>query len=747
MEGTKIKSFYIETIDGKLELVTLDFQSKTDDNLETEAKSIVGAINEINRKDFKINLIDGEGKYSLVQITGEGGSYGSSDENPKKQSSATGRNAVAFGVQGESIGDCTLTAGYQAKALEKGCVAFGTGIAGRTSAEWIAYYWDSVNWKSNNYDGVGSLEEITGDVPEDYANKGILRIKKDIDGNATTDYKYYYVLGHSNCKYGSFLLNPSFAEGQGTKAKGMWSHAQGYVTVADADFADASGQQTKSHGHHGHAGGYSSTNNSPYGFAHGRRVETSEEVEGQVALGKFNAKDETAQFIVGIGKDGAPKNGFSVGNDYNNPSIKVGKTQLTEAKLKELINGEAIDLTEYKTKDVQINGTSIVQDGVANIPLASTTQHGLIKAGVSGGLYVTNGTAYIHSANNGEIDSRGTSYKPISPKNLDYAVMKALTEPKTHTWTEDEKSLARETLGAVSKTTTYNKNGLYGFNSQGERIYSLEMKPFAYYPVSFAPVGGTYGDSLADNQTGTVIVSVPQKPYEAANKKYVDDIAAKKVDEWNGASGGYYTLRARYQLADGSSKTNTIKAYGQPLKDTIPIYSVDNERFDNIVNTWSGYLLSLDPIRNYHVANKKYVDENKGTQLYRHNIILNLQWEEFMEYPLCNYELSFISTRKQPFQYVYEMFDKTDSILFGSMSLKEFEPEFDTDGKFVGAWHDRPICYANAFEDYGDYDSLYGCPIIFRKYSGDPINLMNILDFGYVEDGVFTIPTYTPIPL
>lgn len=52
MEGTKIKSFYIETIDGKLELVTLDFQSKTDDNLETEAKSIVGAINEINRKEI-----------------------------------------------------------------------------------------------------------------------------------------------------------------------------------------------------------------------------------------------------------------------------------------------------------------------------------------------------------------------------------------------------------------------------------------------------------------------------------------------------------------------------------------------------------------------------------------------------------------------------------------------------------------------------------------------------------------------
>lgn len=278
------------------------------------------------------NLVASEGNYSLAQTTGQGGSHGSSNTKYKGASVAKGKNAVAFGVLGESNGDCTLTSGYGAKAYEKGCVAFGTGIAGRTSAEWIAYYWDVENWTNNHYDNKGGVQLVEGDLPADWQNKGIVQ-------KPGTD-EYYYVVaksGSSWVKYAGFFLNPSYAEGQATKAKGTWSHAQGYQSEALSDFSDATGQQTKSYAHHGHTGGYSSKNYSPYGFAHGHVVETSSAVEGQVAFGTFNKVDETAKFIVGIGKAGAPKNGFSVGSDYYNPSIKVGNTQLTETQLKALL--------------------------------------------------------------------------------------------------------------------------------------------------------------------------------------------------------------------------------------------------------------------------------------------------------------------------------------------------------------------------------------------------------------------------
>ena len=325
----------VDTLKTDIEELKTDIETNIDTNIEqvkTDIEELKTDIDANSQALDDMNIKSSTGAYALAQKTGPGGSHGSSNTEYKGASVAKGRNATALGVLGESIGDCTLTAGYGAKALEKGCVAFGTGIAGRTSQEWIDYYWDVSNWVNKHYDNKGGVQLVEGDLPDNWQNKGI------VQKPGTNEYYYVVVKsGSSWVKYAGFFLNPSYAEGQATKAKGTWSHAQGYQTEALSDFSDASGQQTKSNAHHGHAGGYSSTNNSPYGFAHGRRVETNSEVEGQVTVGKLNAKDETAQFIVGIGKDGAPKNGFSVGNDYYNPSIKVGNTILTENQLKKLL--------------------------------------------------------------------------------------------------------------------------------------------------------------------------------------------------------------------------------------------------------------------------------------------------------------------------------------------------------------------------------------------------------------------------
>ena len=80
------------------------------------------------------------------------------------------------------------------------------------------------------------------------------------------------------------------------------------------------------------------------------------------------------------------------------------------------------------------------------------------------------------------------------------------------------------------------------------------------------------------------------------NKKYVDDLAATKTDEWEGATGGYYTFRARY-MAGGESKTATLRAHNQPLASSL--------------STWNGdkQLSTEAPTGDKHCANKKYVDD------------------------------------------------------------------------------------------------------------------------------------------
>ena len=103
------------------------------------------------------------------------------------------------------------------------------------------------------------------------------------------------------------------------------------------------------------------------------------------------------------------------------------------------------------TTDVQINGSSITENGVANIPFASTKQHGVMKLGVGGGLFAGgDGTVYIHSAAKEEIKTKVTSYKPISPNTLDYAVKVGMTT-NTETWSEEEKANARALIGGLFK--------------------------------------------------------------------------------------------------------------------------------------------------------------------------------------------------------------------------------------------------------------------------------------------------------
>lgn len=104
--------------------------------------------------------------------------------------------------------------------------------------------------------------------------------------------------------------------------------------------------------------------------------------------------------------------------------------------------------------DVRINGESIVQDGVAEIPLANRDNViGAIKTipyefwGTGVGTDVT-GQLRLYPASEKNIDARQKiNVSPISVKNLDYAVKAAMCDGKGATWTAEEQAAARERMG------------------------------------------------------------------------------------------------------------------------------------------------------------------------------------------------------------------------------------------------------------------------------------------------------------
>ena len=127
-------------------------------------------------------------------------------------------------------------------------------------------------------------------------------------------------------------------------------------------------------------------------------------------------------------------------------------------------NGTADDIVT----DVKVNGSSIVQDGVANVPVASANNVGLVKIFSGNGIYIDgNNDLAINRAADSQIKNGAASYRPIVPicQHLAtfYGLAKAAGDTTQSassnavgTYTEDAKSAISEMLGGsvtVSGTT------------------------------------------------------------------------------------------------------------------------------------------------------------------------------------------------------------------------------------------------------------------------------------------------------
>lgn len=107
--------------------------------------------------------------------------------------------------------------------------------------------------------------------------------------------------------------------------------------------------------------------------------------------------------------------------------------------------------------DVQINGTSIVNNGVANLPIASANNVGVVKKG-SGIAIDANGTIYVDNASSAQIKSGTASNISITPirqhESAFYGLAKAagdITQSASSnnvgTYTDDAKAAIQTMLG------------------------------------------------------------------------------------------------------------------------------------------------------------------------------------------------------------------------------------------------------------------------------------------------------------
>lgn len=194
------------------------------------------------------------------------------------------------------------------------------------------------------------------------------------------------------------------------------------------------------------------------GSVQNMKAEAESVAYGEPATAEYDGKTGTMRFGIpegrpggdGIdGKDGAAGAKGDKG-DKGDPGEQGPKGDPGSDANVTAANVEAA-LGYVPVKDVQVAGSSILEDGVANVPVAQTwvsgTKHfGVLAPSVAHGLYAADGLIQVYPAENANITNRALD-RPIVPHNLDYAVKAAMCDGKGAAWTDAEQKAAQVRIG------------------------------------------------------------------------------------------------------------------------------------------------------------------------------------------------------------------------------------------------------------------------------------------------------------
>jgi len=143
-------------------------------------------------------------------------------------------------------------------------------------------------------------------------------------------------------------------------------------------------------------------------------------------------KTGTTTADIANGQDGAPGAPGQPGLDGISPSITI--TDITGGHRVTITDADgqhSFDVMdgEGAVQDVQVNGTSVVIDGVANVPKATNSVLGVVKGNVQNGISTyPNGELLVYSALNAKIKDGVNGYQPIVPSTQHTSVYYALAK-------------------------------------------------------------------------------------------------------------------------------------------------------------------------------------------------------------------------------------------------------------------------------------------------------------------------------
>jgi hypothetical protein len=226
---------------------------------------------------------------------------------------------------------------------------------------------------------------------------------------------------------------------------------------------------------------------------------------------------------------------------------------LNEAKryADEKVGVVSSELSEYAKKseipvnDIQSNGTSLLVDGVANIPIATSNTLGLVRPVSANGIYVSNtGTLNLSKLSNASLVNKTSNYA-ILVSQIDLATKVGVTT-NTIELTDEEKTNACNWLGALSNNTKYGSSLSYS----EDKLQLLDKDGNALgSSIEIKASGGGSSNDLFDHKWADHILN---------------DMSWLRADTFSWQDGTVYTDAYNhlvYDFGNGSVEYDTVGSY------------------------------------------------------------------------------------------------------------------------------------------------------------------------------------------
>lgn len=212
----------------------------------------------------------------------------------------------------------------------------------------------------------------------------------------------------------------------------------------------------------------------------------------QAVADTVQAKLDNGDFVGPAGKDGANGKDGAPGKDGKDgepgPKGDTGATGPQGAPGSDAsVTAENIQaaLGYTPVKDVQVAGSSVLDGGVAKVPIAQAGAPGVVSVLTpqDSGIWNDGGSLKVSYATDAEISSRTGTRKAIVCANMDYAVKAAMCDGKGAAWTATEQKAARERMGADGDYVLIEETVLTEEIAQFEREQEPDGTPYNFTAI------------------------------------------------------------------------------------------------------------------------------------------------------------------------------------------------------------------------------------------------------------------------